>query len=93
MAEQLATESADSPLLAAFAASNPEADPPTVTACITYEVYGEVLVPGHDGTGREVGLRGLRTSEVRFDPAALLTMVTLIAPLDRCQQTTIDGSR
>jgi hypothetical protein len=41
-------------------------------------------------TGREIGFT---TSEVRFDPAAPLPVVRLMAPLDRCHETTIDGSR
>lgn len=65
----------------------------TVLADVMYDVHGEVLVPGRDRTGREIGFNGLRTSGVRFDPAAPLPVVRLIAPLDRCHETTIDGSR
>jgi hypothetical protein len=65
----------------------------TVMAGVLYDVYGEVLVPSRDATGREIGFSGLRTSEVRFDPATPPPVIRLIAPLDCCQVTTIDGSR
>lgn len=65
----------------------------TVMAGVIYDIHGEVLVPSRDDTGREIGFHGLRTSEVRFDPAAPPPVVRLVAPLDRCHQTTIDGSR
>jgi hypothetical protein len=65
----------------------------TVMAGVTYTVDGEVLVALRDASGREAGIRGLKTSAVRFDPEAPPPLVQLIAPLDRCQETTIDGSR
>jgi len=64
-----------------------------VMADVLYDIYGEVLVPARDGNGREIGFHGLRTSEIRFDPATPPPVMRLIAPLDRCQETTIDGSR
>ena len=64
-----------------------------VMADVLYDIYGEVLVPARDGSGREIGFHGLRTSEIRFDPATPPPVMRLIAPLDRCQETTIDGSR
>ena len=65
----------------------------TVMADVLYDVYGEVLVPARDASGREIGFHGLRTSEIRFDPAAPPPVMRLIAPLDRCHEATIDGSR
>ena len=65
----------------------------TVIQGVSYDVHGEVLVPSRDATGREIGFTGLQTPAVRVDPDGLSSIVHLVAPLDRCQETTIDGSR
>ena len=59
----------------------------------SYDVQGEVLVPARDATGREIGFTGLRMPAVRVDPDGLSSIGHLVAPLDRCQETTIGGSR
>jgi Carboxypeptidase regulatory-like domain len=65
----------------------------TVVHGIPYEVHGVVLIPALDASGRERGVTSLRTPSVLIDSSAPPPIVRLIAPLDRCQQTTIDGSR
>jgi hypothetical protein len=65
----------------------------TVIQGVSYDVRGEVLVPARDATGGEIGFTGLRTPAVRVDPDGISSIVHLVAPLDRCQETTIDGSR
>lgn len=64
----------------------------TVLAGVPYEVYGEVLVPVRGPDGREGGFTGLRTATVGV-PAGSTSLVRLVAPLDRCQETTIGDSR
>ena len=63
----------------------------TVLDGVAYEVHGQVLVPWRDETGR-ASSTGLRTPAVRVEPDAA-SVVRLVAPLDRCQETTIDESR
>ena len=65
----------------------------TVIQGVSYDVHGQVLVPARDETGREIGFTGLRTPAVRVDTDGQSSIVHLVAPLDRCQETTIDGSR
>ena len=60
---------------------------------VTYDIYGEVPVPGRDRNGREIQLWGVRTPEVRFDPATPPPVIRLIAPLEGCGESTVDGSR
>ena len=65
----------------------------TVMQGVSYDVEGDVLIPVRDANGREYAFRGLKTPKVRVDPAGMSSVIRLIAPLDRCQETTIDGSR
>ena len=65
----------------------------TVIQGVSYDVHGGVLVPARDATGREIGVTSLHTPAVRVDPDGLSSVVHLVAPLERCHETTIDGSR
>jgi hypothetical protein len=65
----------------------------TVMHGVPYDVHGEVLIPARDASGQEMGITSLRTPAVRIDSGAPPSIIRLIAPLDRCEQTTIDGSR
>jgi hypothetical protein len=65
----------------------------TVMRGVPYEVHGVVLIPARDASGREMGVRSLRTPTVLIDSSAPPPVIRLVAPLNRCQQTTIDGSR
>ena len=60
---------------------------------VPYDVYGKVLIPARDASGQKTGITSLRTSAVRIDSGAPPSVIRLIAPLDHCEQTTIDGSR
>jgi hypothetical protein len=65
----------------------------TVMKGVQYDVRGEVLVPFVDPSGRHKGVTTQRTPSVRVDSDSPPPVVHLIAPRDRCQQTTIDGSK
>lgn len=60
---------------------------------VVYDVRGEVLVPFVDPSGRHHGITSQRTPSVRIDSDSPPAVVHLIAPRDRCQETTIDGSK
>jgi len=60
---------------------------------VSYDVEGEVLVPARDASGREIGFTGRRTPAVRVEPGGLTAVVRLVVPLDRCQDSTLDGSK
>jgi hypothetical protein len=60
---------------------------------VSYDVYGKVLIPARDASGQKTGITSLRTPAVRIHSGAPPPIIQLIAPLDRCEQTTIDGSR
>jgi len=65
----------------------------TVMQGVSYDVEGEVLVPARDASGREIGFTGRRTPAVRVEPDGLTSVVRLVVPLDRCQDSTLDGSK
>lgn len=60
---------------------------------VVYDVYGKVLVPFVDDSGRHRGTTSQRTPAVRVDSSSPPPVVRLVAPRDRCQETTIDGSK
>jgi len=60
---------------------------------VVYDVYGEVLVAAVDESGHESGVTSQRTPSVRIDTTSPPPVIHLIAPRDRCQQSTIDGSK
>ena len=66
----------------------------TVLQDTIYDVAGAVLVHARDESGRETeAITTVRTPAVRVDSAAPPAVVELVAPLQRCEQTTIDGTR
>jgi hypothetical protein len=64
----------------------------TVIRGLPYDVHGVVLIPARDASGAAMGITSLRTPALRIDTTAPPPIIRLVAPLDRCQQTTIDGS-
>ena len=60
---------------------------------VIYDVYGQVLVPFVDASGRESGVTSLRTPSVRIDSASPPPVIHFVAPRERCHLTTIDGSK
>jgi hypothetical protein len=65
----------------------------TVMHGVPYDVHGQVLIPARDASGQKMGITSLRTPAVRIHSGTPPAIIRLIAPLDRCEQTTIDGSR
>jgi hypothetical protein len=56
---------------------------------VAYDVHGKVLIPWRDAQGRSTGSTDLKTPSVRVEPSATPKRIELIAPLDRCQETTL----